>query len=156
MKTEDKLNRREFGRSLGSMILTVGGVGALSSMVGCSDYNNPASPSSSKPTSGTKLEVNLSQHPELQQVGGSKTFTLGSTPIRVFRTGQTSFKALSRICTHQGCTINWQNSASKFKCPCHGSEFNQSGSVIKGPASSSLQSFTTQFDSQTNILTISA
>lgn len=37
-------------------------------------------------------------------------------------------------CTHLGCTPNWFESEGRFKCPCHGSNFNTQGDVIAGPA----------------------
>lgn len=42
--------------------------------------------------------------------------------------------ALSTICTHLGCTPNWLEAESKFKCPCHGSGFYASGINFEGPA----------------------
>jgi cytochrome b6-f complex iron-sulfur subunit len=37
-------------------------------------------------------------------------------------------------CTHLGCTPNWFGAESRFRCPCHGSNFNLEGDVIAGPA----------------------
>ena len=37
-------------------------------------------------------------------------------------------------CTHLGCTPNWFDVEGRFKCPCHGSNFNRDGDVIAGPA----------------------
>ena len=37
-------------------------------------------------------------------------------------------------CTHLGCTPNWFDAENRFKCPCHGSNFNPDGDVIAGPA----------------------
>jgi len=37
-------------------------------------------------------------------------------------------------CTHLGCTPNWFPAESRFRCPCHGSNFNAQGDVIAGPA----------------------
>lgn len=56
-------------------------------------------------------------------------------------------------CTHLGCLANWNRVVNKFvrgvpgatvaqgppRCPCHGSEYDASGQVIKGPAPRSLQ-----------------
>ncbi len=44
------------------------------------------------------------------------------------------FYALSVICTHLGCTPNWLSADLKFKCPCHGSGFRQTGINFEGPA----------------------
>lgn len=42
-------------------------------------------------------------------------------------------KALSNKCTHAGCKINKEHNG-KLICACHGSSFDASGKVIKGPA----------------------
>jgi cytochrome b6-f complex iron-sulfur subunit len=44
------------------------------------------------------------------------------------------FLALSRKCTHLGCTVPWVAAENKFACPCHASAFDISGSVISPPA----------------------
>lgn len=44
------------------------------------------------------------------------------------------FYCLWRRCTHLGCTPNWFDAEGRFKCPCHGSNFNRAGDVIAGPA----------------------
>ena len=45
--------------------------------------------------------------------------------------------ALSLVCTHLGCTVTV--SADHLSCPCHGSEFDRQGKVLKGPADRPLQ-----------------
>lgn len=37
-------------------------------------------------------------------------------------------------CTHLGCTPDWKESESKFKCPCHGSGYDPEGINYEGPA----------------------
>jgi len=44
------------------------------------------------------------------------------------------FLALSRTCTHLGCTVPWVAAQNKFVCPCHSSEFDIRGEVISPPA----------------------
>jgi cytochrome b6-f complex iron-sulfur subunit len=44
------------------------------------------------------------------------------------------FLALSRTCTHLGCSIPWIEKDMKFACPCHGSAFDITGNVIEAPA----------------------
>ena len=44
------------------------------------------------------------------------------------------FLALSRKCTHLGCTVPWVAKENKFICPCHSSEFDIRGDVISPPA----------------------
>ncbi len=44
------------------------------------------------------------------------------------------FLALSRKCTHLGCTIPWIAKEKNFACPCHSSVFDIRGEVISPPA----------------------
>lgn len=44
------------------------------------------------------------------------------------------FYAFWARCTHLGCTPNWFDAENRFKCPCHGSNFNKDGDVVAGPA----------------------
>ncbi|MCG9885385.1 MAG: cytochrome b6-f complex iron-sulfur subunit [Cyanobacteria bacterium] len=45
---------------------------------------------------------------------------------------------LNAVCTHLGCVVPWNASANKFICPCHGSQYNAQGKVVRGPAPLSL------------------
>lgn len=51
------------------------------------------------------------------------------------------FLALSRTCTHLGCSLPWMAKAEKFTCPCHGSAFDITGNVIDAPAPRALDIF---------------
>jgi cytochrome b6-f complex iron-sulfur subunit len=44
------------------------------------------------------------------------------------------FLALSRKCTHLGCTVPWVSKEKKFVCPCHSSTFDIRGAVVSPPA----------------------
>ena len=51
------------------------------------------------------------------------------------------FLALSRKCTHLGCTVPWVEEENKFICPCHGSSFDITGNVISPPAPRALDMY---------------
>ena len=42
------------------------------------------------------------------------------------------------VCTHLGCVVPWNQAENKFICPCHGSQYNAEGKVVRGPAPLSL------------------
>jgi len=44
------------------------------------------------------------------------------------------FLALSRKCTHLGCTVPWSAKELKFVCPCHASVYGIRGEVLSAPA----------------------
>ena len=43
------------------------------------------------------------------------------------------FLALSGVCPHLHCIVNWNEVLKRFECPCHGAKFNQDGEVLEGP-----------------------
>ena len=45
---------------------------------------------------------------------------------------------LNAVCTHLGCVVPWNVAENKFMCPCHGSQYNAEGKVVRGPAPLSL------------------
>jgi len=45
---------------------------------------------------------------------------------------------VNAVCTHLGCVVPWNKSANKFCCPCHGSQYDKNGKVVRGPAPLSL------------------
>jgi cytochrome b6-f complex iron-sulfur subunit len=46
--------------------------------------------------------------------------------------------ALNAECTHLGCVVPYEAAQSKFICPCHGSQYDKEGRVLRGPAPSPL------------------
>ncbi len=45
---------------------------------------------------------------------------------------------INAVCTHLGCVVPWNANENKFMCPCHGSQYNNEGKVVRGPAPLSL------------------
>lgn len=45
---------------------------------------------------------------------------------------------INAVCTHLGCVVPWNTSEEKFVCPCHGSQYDAEGKVMRGPAPLSL------------------
>jgi cytochrome b6-f complex iron-sulfur subunit len=82
------------------------------------------------------VEFSLSELP----VGGAKAIPYAGAPAIVLRT-PVGIRALSLVCTHMGCTVQWQAAAKDFYCPCHGGRFDEFGDVTAGPPPVSLEQF---------------
>jgi Rieske Fe-S protein len=60
-------------------------------------------------------------------------------PICMFRIGDNQYNALWMRCTHQGTELHL--SGDRFECPAHGSQFDNRGMVLRGPAAVNLKTF---------------
>lgn len=96
--------------------------------------------------------IKVSDFPALANVGGVATTTVSGIPLAIVRTGASSFAAFSRICPHQGTTINVVTNG--FQCPRHGATFNSSGQWIGGQRTSNLTSYPVGYDAASATLTI--
>jgi cytochrome b6-f complex iron-sulfur subunit len=65
------------------------------------------------------------------------------------RLGDGGFLAVSRTCTHLGCTVPWDEKDKLFACPCHGSTFDMAGSVLRSPAPRPLDIFRVSIENDT-------
>ncbi|TAL66442.1 MAG: twin-arginine translocation signal domain-containing protein [Bacteroidetes bacterium] len=105
-------------------------------------------PGGNVPGTPIDLDLSLPENAALNTTGGSMIVQ----NIIIVNTGGASFIALSSICTHQGCTVGYNSGTGNIQCPCHGSVYATSGSVISGPAPTALRSYAVSKTG--NILTI--
>ncbi len=63
------------------------------------------------------------------------------------------FRAFSAACTHMGCRIQ-RVEGEELVCPCHGSRFNMSGEVLRGPAERPLARLRCEADERAGVLRI--
>ena len=74
------------------------------------------------------------------EAGPAESFEPGTVtafprgPFYLARLEDGGFLALSRKCTHLGCTVPWVQAEDSFICPCHASTFDITGNVIGPPA----------------------
>lgn len=60
-------------------------------------------------------------------------------PVYVYRFSDDEYSAVLMKCTHQGNEL--EASGDHLACPAHGSEFNNRGTVVGGPADKDLRRF---------------
>ena len=117
------MNRKDFIRLMGTGALAVVALNQL----GCSK-------SDSVPKKDFTIDINDTQYSALLTVGGY-VYVNG---VIVFKSIDGSFYALSQICTHQGCTVVYDESQNDIFCPCHGSQYDLQGKVLMGPSTTPL------------------
>jgi len=121
-----RMDRREFGaRALRAGWWTLAATGAAATwatvrfFVPRATYEPPARFVAGRPADYAVGEVSVTH--------------LAAQQVWIVRDEQGIY-ALVAQCTHLGCRPNWLAEEQRFKCPCHGSNFDRSGKVIAGPA----------------------
>jgi Rieske Fe-S protein len=81
------------------------------------------------------------EEPDLEGIprGSGAVICRGLSRVAVYRDENGSLEALSAICPHLGCVVNWNSVEQTWDCPCHGSRFDRAGRVLNGPAISGLE-----------------
>ena len=118
--------------------------GAAAVAAACGGPSSPGAPTfvptpSPTPAPPNRVHVPL---PAVGQTVAAEGKLLLPLPLAVTRLSETVVVAVSRICTHMGCTVNLPLSPGQvLECPCHGSRFQVTGEVVNGPAERPLSSF---------------
>jgi cytochrome b6-f complex iron-sulfur subunit len=96
--------------------------------------NGSASDQGGKASAGAQKIAQVAKAPP----GSAVNFEDGGNPAVLVHLQNGKFVAYSAACTHQCCTVAYQN--GELACPCHGSVFDPSkgGAVLDGPAQASL------------------
>jgi cytochrome b6-f complex iron-sulfur subunit len=87
-----------------------------------------------------KRRVIADDYKTVIEAGPAEKFPLDSVTAFIrgkfylVRLADGGFLALSRKCTHLGCTVPWVSKEKKFVCPCHSSTFDIRGAVVSPPA----------------------
>ena len=100
--------------------------------------NGKSSSATSHPAAGGTVIAATSAIP----VGNAKSFIDPATgqPAWAVHSASATFVAFSAICTHAGCTVQYDPSTVQFVCPCHGGTFDaRTGRVVAGPPPTPLQ-----------------
>ena len=67
------------------------------------------------------------------QPNSAKIFKFGSRPGILIRTPDGNYHALSAICTHLDCTVQYRPDRQDIWCACHGGVFDVNGNNVSGP-----------------------
>ena len=71
----------------------------------------------------------------------SKVFPFGSRPGLLVLTQQGEYRAVSAVCTHLGCTVQYRAESHQVWCACHNGFYDLNGRNISGPPPRPLEEF---------------
>jgi cytochrome b6-f complex iron-sulfur subunit len=147
------MNRIEFLKSLGlsgAALMAFTCMGGLSACSNSSDDPMPAN-------TNLVLDLNLAENAALRTAGGSRI--LIQERVVIARVSQNQFVAATQVCSHEGNAAvsfnpNLSSGAGGFQCAVHGAQFTLTGTGLNSFGNRGLRIYPTQFNSQTNSLTI--
>jgi Rieske Fe-S protein len=67
------------------------------------------------------------------KVGSGKIVKFGSKPVLLIHLSDSEWRALSAVCTHLNCTVQYQENRGQIWCACHNGLYDLSGRVVSGP-----------------------
>lgn len=72
---------------------------------------------------------------------GSKIFRFGTRPALLIVTSDGEYHALSAVCTHLGCTVQYRPDLHEIWCACHNGMYDLNGRNVSGPPPRPLEQF---------------
>lgn len=127
LATEDSPTRRAF--LVAAAAAGVCYAGALAYPV----YRYLASPAEMAADESAVNEVTLKDAQKLAP-GTALMFAFGSSPALLIHGSDNSWVAFSAVCTHLGCTVQFEPAQDRIHCACHGGVYDShTGRNVSGP-----------------------
>ena len=125
--------------------------GSAPSASGGAASSPPQSGSGSSIPTGARKIGNISQLPP--NTAGTVTDPKTGDPAVIVHTSGSTFYAYDAVCTHAGCTVQYDPSQRLLVCPCHGGTFDPAhgAQVLAGPPPSPLTPIEMKIDQHGNI-----
>ena len=76
------------------------------------------------------------------KANSGKIVKFGSRPVLLIRVDETEWRAMSAVCTHLNCTVQYQQASHQIWCACHNGFYDLNGRVVSGPPPRPLEQFT--------------
>lgn len=125
---QELLKRRTF------VSVALGGVGlCYAAAIGYPVYRYLKSPVESAAAEAAVTEVSL---PEAQKLaaGSVLMFKFGARTSMLIHHKDGTWVAFDAVCTHLGCTVQYQSDQDRIHCACHGGVYNaHTGTNVSGP-----------------------
>lgn len=90
---------------------------------------------------GDRLKGLQSSSLDQLTAGEAKVITIDGNKVGAYRDENGQIHAVSAVCTHLGCIVNWNSAEKSWDCPCHGARFNCEGKVLHAPAIKDLKPY---------------
>ena len=84
--------------------------------------------------------------------GEAREIVLNNTPAIIINRPGKGYIALSKVCTHLGCLVEYNKAKGELICPCHAGVFSLDGKVLSGPPPKPLLEFPLRVEGETILI----
>lgn len=104
-------------------------------------YRYLASPAEMAASAAAVTEVTLKDAQKLP-AGSVLMFKFGPSPAMLIHHKDNTWVALTAVCTHLGCTVQYEPDMNRIHCACHGGVYDpHTGANVSGPPPRPLKLF---------------
>ena len=137
VRASEELTRRDFAARLG-----MGAVGlCYGAAIGYPVYRYLAAPAKMAEALAAISEISV-PNDKLPTPGTSIMVAFGSKPALIIRLEDGTLVAFDAICTHLGCTVQFQPEEHRIHCACHGGVYDmRTGANVSGPPPKPLKQY---------------
>lgn len=134
------ISRQEFLKRAGCIVAGVSLVPIAHVLPGCT----PAVLLVEGRRQGNRVSIPFAQLPDLSVPYAYARVAVDTypNPFILFRQEDGEYWAVLSTCSHSGCEV--KKLRTQFECPCHGSEYDTYGRVLRGPALAPLDAYPAQ------------
>lgn len=144
----ESLSRRRFTQ------VSVAAVGACyAAAIGYPIYRYLGTPARRASELGAVNEVSIPVA-DLPPAGSAMMFRFGVKPTMLIHHADGSLSCFSAVCTHLGCTVQFQPDAGRIYCACHGGVYDMhTGANVAGPPPKPLTVFNVETHDEQIVIT---
>lgn len=104
-------------------------------------YRYLATPSVRARAQGEVTSVSIPEK-DLPPAGSATMFAFGARPAMLIHHADGAWVAFDAVCTHLGCTVQFEPQNQRIHCNCHGGTYDMhTGAVTGGPPPRALTAF---------------
>lgn len=97
---------------------------------------------------GEKVTVKKEEVP----AGEALNIVIYGTPAILINRPGKGYIALTRVCTHLGCLVDYQKDQQRLFCPCHAGVYSLEGRVLAGPPPKPLKQYALDISGDTIVI----
>ncbi len=85
-------------------------------------------------------------------LGDAKEIVFGGIPAVIVNRPGKGLIALSRVCTHLGCLVQYDQENKILLCPCHAGVYDLEGNIVSGPPPKPLTKLPLKVEGETIVI----